>query len=411
MLSGSGVFDVIAQALDGSPDAPVAVVLVRVPRFHDLCGSLGYATTDLLAGAVVDRLQGVLRPDDRLVAIGDCDAAVVLPRLRGDNHAALAAQRMLREFDAPFEIGSRLVKLEAHAGYALSPAHGVDPEALCQAAERALSQARAAGVGYAASSDSEDEASLREDLGQALAENRLHVHFQPVFDLHPQRIMGVEALARWQCPKRGNVSPGRFITLAEQTGLAGELTRWSLHAALREHARLRVVDPGIRCSINLSSKAFPQTGLVEQVLDAIALWGAPVETVLVEVTETAMMENPHHAASVLQRLGDAGVGIAIDDFGRGYSSLAYLRDFPATELKIDQSFVFDMAEQPRSARLVRSMVDLAHQLGMAVVAEGVESAAALELLRAMGCERAQGFHLARPMAPEQLIERLGAGGG
>jgi diguanylate cyclase len=313
---------------------------------------------------------------------------------------------MLREFESQFDLDGRLIKVEAHLGYALFPANGRKADELCQSAERALAEARSSGLGYALADESEDQSSLYQDLRLALIENHLHMHFQPVYELKQRRMVGVEALARWTCGQRGVVSPDRFITLAEQTGLAGELTRWSVNASLREHARLRAVAPDLRCSINLSSKAFPQVGLVEQILDAVALWDASPDSIVLEITETAMMDSPELSARVLRRFAAAGVRIAIDDFGKGHSSLSYLKHFPVHELKIDQSFVIDALEDPRSAQLISSMVELAHHLGLEAVAEGIEAEGSANLLSEMGCDRAQGYHLARPMPTEQVLELL-----
>lgn len=406
MLNRPRLFERINEATRDGNSPSTGVLLLRVDRFHELCGFLGYEIGDALCGEVRERLCGALRESDWLVPVGDCDVAVVLSGLISPNHAALAAQRLLREFELPFESDGRSIKLQAHVGYSVFPLHGRRAEDLCRGAERALAIARSSGLDWAMADESEDEAALYQDLRHALMENLLHVHFQPVIELKHGRLVGVEALARWDCPRRGPIRPDRFITLAEQTGLAGELTRWSVNAALREHARLRALDPDLRCSINLSSKAFPQAGLVEQIMDAVALWDTPPASVVLEVTETAMMENPELSARVLQRLDNAGMRIAIDDFGKGYSSLSYLKHFPVRELKIDQSFVRDADSDPRSARLVSSMVELAHHLGMEAVAEGIEAEGSATLLREMGCDRAQGYHLGRPMPTESLLDLL-----
>lgn len=406
MLNRSRLFERIDSATRDGATQATGVILLRVERFHELCGFLGYEIGDALGEQVRERLAGGLRDSDWMVPVGDCDVAIVLSGLISPNHAALAAQRLLREFELPFDVDGRSIKMQAHVGYSVFPLHGRQPGDLCRSAERALATARSSGQGWAMADESEDEAALYQDLRHALMENLLHVHFQPVIELKHGRLVGVEALARWDCPRRGLVRPDRFITLAEQTGLAGELTRWSVNAALREHARLRVLEPDLRCSINLSSKAFPQAGLVEQIMDALALWDTPPDSVVLEVTETAMMENPELSARVLQRLDSAGLRIAIDDFGKGYSSLAYLKHFPVRELKIDQSFVMDAESDPRSARLISSMVELAHHLGMEAVAEGIEAEGSATLLREMGCDRAQGYHLGRPMPTENLLDLL-----
>ncbi len=246
---------------------------------------------------------------------------------------------------------------------------------------------------------------MHDELRAALAQNELKVVFQPIHALAEDRMVVVEALARWDRPGHGPVSPLRFIELAEQSGLAAELTRWSLHASLREFGRLRAHWPDLGMALNLSAKAFVQPGLVEQILGALSIWDVSATRLTIEVTETAMMDSPEENALQLQALRAAGVSIAIDDFGRGYSSFTYLQRFPATELKIDQSFVMRMSRHLRDAQLVRAMVGLAHGLGLKAIAEGVEDAETLRMLRDCGCDLAQGYHLARPMSAQRLLSR------
>jgi len=250
------------------------------------------------------------------------------------------------------------------------------------------------------------EAWLLDDLRDALVNNELTVHFQPVFALAEQRIVAVEALARWNSKGHGVIPPSRFITLAEQTGLAPELTRWGVNAVLREYASLRKCRPELRCAFNLSPKVIGQFGLEEQIHSALAIWDIPASSLVLEVTESAVMEDPELSSVVLSNLRQSGVQISIDDFGQGYSSFTYLKNFPASELKIDQSFVTSMGSDPRSRQLVKAIIDLAHDLDMRVVAEGVEDQIVLDHLIELGCDMAQGYHLARPLAKDELLKLL-----
>ncbi|MCE3001533.1 MAG: EAL domain-containing protein [Xanthomonadaceae bacterium] len=249
---------------------------------------------------------------------------------------------------------------------------------------------------------------LLDDLRTALVGNDLSLEFQPIVTLADRRVVAVESLARWTCPRRGSVAPHRFVPIAEQAGLAAELTRWTLHATLREFSELNALDPGLRCAINLSPRAFGEAGLVEQVVAALQIWGIPAQRVVLEVTETAVMEDPETSARALHALRDAGLGIAIDDFGKGYSSFSYLRHFPATVLKIDQSFVTAITLDDRARRLVSSMIGLAHGLGIEATCEGVEDEQTVHCLLDLGCDQAQGFHLGRPMKRADLSPRLRA---
>jgi EAL domain-containing protein (putative c-di-GMP-specific phosphodiesterase class I) len=244
-------------------------------------------------------------------------------------------------------------------------------------------------------------------LRAALDNGRILAHLQPIWDLRTRRVVGAESLARWHCADLGVVSPDVFVPLAEQTGLIGELTRWSVNATLRHAGEARLGERGMRFSINLSPRVFLEHSFGDQLLAALRLWDVPPEALTLEVTEGAVMEDPENGAEVLHRMSAAGMSISIDDFGTGYSSFAYLRQFPADEVKIDRAFIREVVDQPRSAHLVGSMIELAHRLGMRVVAEGVEDEATLEVLTGLGCDLAQGFHLGRPQPAADFVAGLG----
>ena len=279
-------------------------------------------------------------------------------------------------------------------------------EHVIRRAMTALDRALETNNRFALASEANADLWLQDDLRDALINNELSVQFQPVFDIRSRHIVGVEALARWHSPHHGAIAPGRFIALAEQAGLAPELTRWSINAVLREYVPLRRLRPDLRCAVNLSPKVFSHSGVEEQILAALKIWDIPPTSLTLEVTETAVMDDPEFSSATLRNLRDHGIRVAIDDFGQGYSSFSYLKHFPATELKIDQSFVTPMAIDDRAHQLVRSMVGIAHHLGMEAVAEGVEDAATLAQLKEMGCDLAQGYHLARPMDPAELLGHL-----
>src|SRR5690606_37618458 len=254
--------------------------------------------------------------------------------------------------------------------------HGHRAARLGRRAEAAYAQALRSRERAALSAPSSEftEVSYVE-LRDALQEGRLEVHLQPMLELRRGTMVGVESLARWYSPRWGWVSPQLFVQFAEQTGLIGELSRWSINATLRHAVAARLAERGLRIALNLSPRLFAEPGLAEQIVAALKLWDVPASSVVLEITENAIMDNPERSAQVLEQLHAAGLRIAIDDFGVGYSSFAYLRQFPASELKIDQSFILDMKRSKRSRQLVRSMIDLAHHLDMQVVAEGVADAA------------------------------------
>ena len=352
------------------------------------------------------RIESLLRPDDRLLRIGACDFMVLLNGLRSPLHATLAANRVVSAFREAMVIEEREVLLNVHAGVSLFPDHGDSAELIWRAAELALADSHADPHGYRMGGSSPVNENIAfDELHQAIANNQLQVYFQGVFDLCTLRMVSVESLARWQNQRLGWISPESFVRFAERAGLIEELTRWSINASLRDIGLVRAAGLTLPVAINLSARVLHVSGLVEQILDALALWEIAPETVLVEVTESAVMADVAHSAQVLARLRDAGIGIAIDDFGTGQSSFDYLRQFPVTELKIDRRFVVDVTRESRTARLVSAMVDLAHTLGSKAVAEGVEDQRTAIMLREMGCDRGQGHYFGVSGPVRELIER------
>ena len=244
------------------------------------------------------------------------------------------------------------------------------------------------------------------DLRDALHTGQLEIHFQPIWDLRAARITGAEALARWTHPRLGPISPAQFVAMAESSGMIAELTRWSVNASLQHAVEARKAGLRLPVSINLSAVAFAERGLVEHLLDALKLWGVPPRDLVIEVTETAIISDLDKGAHILDRLAAEGVRVSIDDFGVGNSSFAYLREFPATELKIDRSFVTGMVQNARSAQLAKAMIDFAHHLGMQVVAEGVEDKATLGKLAELDCDYAQGYVLGHAKPAAQFVAAM-----
>lgn len=380
-----------------------AFLLLRVQRHreeHQLFG-------DYLSMAARTRIRAALRPQDRILPVGDNTFALILPNLRDSGHALLAANRLVRAFREPLLVGERLQQALPTIGITMYPEHGEQAEILCHAAEQAFAQALTSRDRYQLF---QPERARSEppyvDLREAIVNNRLEVFLQPLWDIGAHGVVGAESLARWHSDVHGAISPTDFVLLAEQTGLIESLTRWSVNTTLRHAAAARARGQDLRFSINLSPRVFHEPGLVEQFQNAVAIWDVPAEHIVLEVTESSVMEDPSLSAIVLGQLRDHGFGISIDDFGIGYSSFAYLKRFPATELKIDQEFVLDIDRNPRSARLVHSMIDLAHHLDLVAVAEGVEDEATLSRLRDMGCDLAQGFLFGRPQPAADFVAAL-----
>lgn len=377
-----------------SANASLALLLVHFRQRLALAAAHGQP---LIEGALEEaeaRIVAALRPGDHLLRSGHGDFYVLLPRLLGLGHAQLAAQRILRELESPIVVGGRHLHLMPTVGAALATEPGESPTSLQQRASGAVVQAIREGETMAFARDYTQDAMVTE-LRDALSRNALDLVFQPIVTLPEQRVVGYEALARWHRADGNAVAPSVFIPMAEDAGLAEELTRWTLQVALREFMPLHRHHPELYCAINLSARAFDNPALCEQVVAALSIWGLPAERLMIEVTETAVLHDVGRNAGALRRLAAHGVRLAIDDFGQGYSSLGYLRHLPATILKIDQSFVADAAN-PRTRSLLEAISGMAHRLEMRVVAEGVETEAMLGAVLEAGCDHAQGYLFGRP---------------
>lgn len=384
----------------------MGVLLVRIQRLQEFRLVHGYEASDAVGRAAFERINELLRPQDILEQVAENEFIALLPGLMNPGHAMLAGTRVVRAFETPLLFAQHAVMTPVAVGLSLSPEHGADATTLLRRAEIALRDAKRLSERCALYSPGTERMMVPyEWLHDALRTNRLEAHFEPILDLRRNAISGYESLARWHDPDGGPIRPDVFIRLAEDTGLIAELTRWSLNATFRHAAAIRARDPRLRFSVNVSPRVFGQRDLVQQITGALSVWDMPAESVTLEVTESALMEDPMTSIAMLHTLREAGLGIAIDDFGAGYSSLAYLKQFPATELKIDRSFVADMRHDLRSARVVRAIIDLGHQLDLQVVAEGIEDAETLEVLRALGCDRAQGYHIGRSTPASFLLDR------
>lgn len=406
-MSRSALAARLQALLDAGGTGLLGVMLVRLQRLQEFRLVHGYRASDAIGQAALARIRALLRPVDELVQVSENEFVALLPGLRDAGHAMLAGGRVVRAFEDALAVGDIAVLAPVAVGISLHPDHGAGPDDLLRRAELALRDAKRTTERCAVFLPGSERVSVPyETLHEALRTNRLEVHFEPILDLRRGTVSGYESLARWDEPGLGEVRPEVFIRLAEDTGLISELTRWSLNTTLRHAAQMRDGRHGPHVSINISPRVFGQRDIVAQVTGALSIWSVPAQAVTLEVTESALMEDPAASLRLLHRLRDVGLGIAIDDFGAGYSSLAYLKQFPATELKIDRSFVTGMYDDPRSARVVRSIIDLGHHLEVDVVAEGVEDAETLGILRALGCDRAQGYHVGHALPAGEIVGQL-----
>jgi diguanylate cyclase (GGDEF)-like protein len=406
--------DRLGQALAAASrsDGEVALLLIDLDRFKEINDTLGHSYGDKLLCQVGPRLQSRLRDGDTVARLGGDEFAVLLPFVNGIGEAEAIAERLRLSLHQRFDVDGVALDVEASIGVALSPWHGTDTEELLRNADIAMYVAKEMKAGAVVFEPTEhvtapSRITVLGDLRRALeGTDELFLNFQPKYTLDGERIEGLEALLRWQHPAEGLIPPGEFIPVAEGTGIILRLTERVLELALEQMRRWLDAGHTVPVAVNLSTRCLLDADLPDLVQRLLAEHGVPARMLRLEVTESAVMGDAARCMSVLQRLHDLGVKLSIDDFGTGYSSMAYLRRLPVDELKIDRSFVLGMTTASADAVLVRTAIDLGHNLGLTVVAEGVEGAEHVLALRALGCDIAQGYHYARPMPGDQMTELL-----
>jgi diguanylate cyclase (GGDEF)-like protein len=390
--------------------APFSLLAFDLDHFKEINDTLGHGVGDRLLCEIDSRVRPCLRPGDTLARFGGDEFAVLLPSA-GSDSAAGVAERMLGALREPFALADLTVNLGASIGVVTYPTHGEDAETLVQRADVAMYLAKDQRVGvslYDATADpySPERLALVGELRSAIAAEELDLHYQPQFDTADMHVRGVEALVRWCHPTRGMLSPDDFISVAERTGLIKPLTLFVLRKAARQCRKWNESGLALTVAVNLSVANLLDVELVDDVARILEDERLPAERLEIEVTESMVMVDPERATGQLRRLSAMGIRLAIDDFGTGHSSLAYLRRLPVSELKIDRTFIRHLATSEDDAAIVRSTIELAHHLGLRVVAEGVEDARSLAILQELRCDRAQGFHLCRPAPAEELLEQL-----
>ncbi len=395
------------QALRGAERAGtrVGLLLLDLDRFKEVNDTFGHHHGDLLLCQIGLRLAGALRGVDTIARLGGDEFAVLLRDVHRLEDATKVATALLAALTSPFHIEGVEMDVEASVGVVISGEHGHDAITLMQRADVAMYAAKAQHVGVFAYEPGVDghsatKLAMAGELRRALEGNELVLYYQPKVSMDTAEVVGVEALVRWQHPERGLLFPDDFIPLAENTGLINPLTAYVLDAAL---ARARAwLDAGrpLQVAVNLSARNLHDERFAELVARLLAAHGVPAALLQLEVTESAIMIDPVRARAMLGQLSALGVRISIDDFGAGYTSLGQLTTMPISELKIDRSFVMMMTQDPSNALIVSSVVDLGHNLGLTLVAEGVETEEALTALAGMDCDVAQGYHLCRPIPAE-----------
>jgi diguanylate cyclase (GGDEF)-like protein len=393
----------------------VALLVMDLDRFKEVNDTLGHPSGDALLQQLAARLKGGLRNSDTIARLGGDEFAILLPGA-SQAQATAIAETLQRLVVKPFELHGRVVTIGASFGIACLPQHGSDADTLLRCADVAMYVAKRSDQNvavYTAALDEHtpDRLAMIGELSHAIESGELRLAFQPLIDCQQDRVVGVEALARWPHPRHGLIPPDQFVPLAEQTGLIRAMSRWVLESALRQHHDWQSVGLDVPVSVNLSMRDLHDPGLPDTVAGLLQEFQIRSGGLRVEITESSLMLDHERALETLTRLRAMGVRISIDDFGTGYSSLAYLKQLPVDELKIDRSFVRDLAVDESDLAIVRSTIDLAHNLGLSVVAEGVEDEPTLDLLRRLGCDTAQGYLFSRALSAGELTPWLQARAG
>jgi diguanylate cyclase (GGDEF)-like protein len=389
----------------------VAVLLIDLDRFTQINNTLGTANGDLVLREIARRLHSDVQAGALVARLAGDGFAVLIHGARGVPDALSTATAIQAGFEPPIVLEDVEVSVEASIGIAVMGEHGDAANVLLQRADTALAHARShhsAVEVYSPGLDQFDASrlALLSEVRGALGRGEFLLAYQPQIELPSGRITGVEALVRWQHSEHGLLAPPRFIPLIEQTALIGPLTLALIDQALDQLVSWRELGIDVQMSVNLSARNLSDAELPQQIAGILERHRVPPDRLVVEVTESAAMDDPHRAVAVLAALRATGIGVSVDDFGTGNASIEYLAKLPATEIKIDRSFITDILDDPRAEAIVRSTIDLARNLGLAVVAEGIETEAVLRHLTALGCDTAQGYFISRPQPPEQLTTML-----
>ena len=390
----------------------LAVMFIDLDRFKLVNDTLGHVKGDELLQQAAGRLKECLRKGDTLARQGGDEFTIVLPELRDRDDARMVADKFLEVLQEPFDLDGHAVHISASIGIAVYPAHGESIDELLRHADIAMYQIKGQGKNGHAFYDpamqdvSHQKIALEQSLRRALEHNELEMYYQPQIDAISGRIVGAEALMRWNHPTRGIVSPGEFLPFAEENGLMLPISDWMIGALCRDMLQWKNIGNQVRLSLNLSPQYLDRGDFFEKMRGALLRYGIAPSQIEVEITENICIRNPQHAIEQLNKLGQLGVSVAIDDFGTGYSSLAYLHRFPVHTIKIDQSFVKEIHDEHGHYPVVLAIISIARGLGLNLIAEGVETDSQARYLRANGCLTMQGYLYHRPMPLGRFIDVL-----
>ncbi len=407
------LFDRLDRAVDEArrSRSSIALLLMDLDRFKEVNDTFGHHFGDILLKAVAFRLKNQLSLNDMVARLGGDEFAIVLAEAMDSRQVAVMARRILNTLQQPFVVDGQVLEIGASIGIALYPAHGNDSRTLLRRADVAMYAAKQSQAGYTFHKDdhepkSAEQLSLVVEMRHALERNEFELYYQPKLHLRSGLVTRVEVLIRWNHPQRGLLPPGAFVPIAERTGLIRTISDWLLDRALRQCREWQDAGAPIHVAVNLSAKSLQEQMLPTKVDDLLKKWKVDPRFLKIEITESSIMADPAHALAIMSMLQSMGVRLSVDDFGTGYSSLTHLRELPIDEIKIDKSFVTGMMNSDADTAIVRTVIDLAHNLGKQVCAEGVEDEKVWRKLRELGCDLAQGYWISKPLSATELIRWL-----
>jgi diguanylate cyclase (GGDEF)-like protein len=391
---------------------PVALLMMDLRRFKEVNDTLGHRCGDRLLQQVGARLRAAMFQSDMVARLGGDEFGILLPKMAAMGDIETVARKILNTLEAPFVIEDVPIVVETSLGAVIAPEHGTDADILLQHVDVAMYHAKETGASYALYDSARDphnprRLALMAELRHAIEGNQLQLHYQPKIELATGRMIGAEALVRWQHPKTGMIPPDQFIGSAENTGLIKPLTDWVLTTGLHQCSNLLANGVMQHLAINISARSLHDLRFPNLIAKLLKAGGIPPEKLVLEVTESAFMVDLQRTVETLAVLSQMGILISIDDFGTGFSSLNYIKKLPVNEIKIDKSFVIDMTSDENDLSIVRSIIELGHNLGLKVVAEGVESKAILDSLAALGCDHCQGYYISYPLPHERFMAWTG----
>ena len=385
----------------------LALLVVEIKNFQRINMLHKYSTGDKVLKSFADLLSQVARKQDFVFRIGDCKFTLLLRDIASEEHAKLAAYKIHRMMEGTFEYQLEKIHCDATIGISLCPDNAVESDDLLQQAEVALSSAKQSGYSTSVTEKNKDDSIFNElelevEILSAIELSQIKVFFQPKISVKTGLPSGAEALIRWQHPVRGLLGPNQFLPIAESAGLLKPITNWTLNSALRLSKQWTEKWGDLKVSVNIPSTFIEQADFVDIVKNAVGLWKKENITLCLEILEGSFISNISSSFQTLKEVQKSGVKISIDDFGTGYSSLSYFRDIPANELKVDQSFVMGLQNDPANLKIVSLIIDLAHRFDLSVVAEGVENIEVVDVLKQLKCDEFQGYYFSRPIAADEF---------